>query len=218
MMKMKSDSKNFRKVVLTCALCGALVGGGVLAYLTATDSKINQVQLADSADFSSKIKIVESNWSEIDTNTNGVPDAVENLTPNQEFSKNPAANNKSSLPAYVMMTVSVPTADAKTGTESTASRKELFTYAKNAGWTEKGSGTYDPSSKTTKHVYIYDTSLAAGTTSSTLFDTVKVIDLQNGQIASGDLQKTITVKLDAIQTTGFVNADAAYNVLKNLNS
>lgn len=199
-------------VSLTCA--AVLAMGGVMAYLTSTDTATNKFELADSAAYTDAVVIEEPNWDTTDNNTDGIPDAAQGFLPNQSIAKDPQVHNTSSIDSYVMVTVSVPTENVVVG-GAEAALTELFTYTVNTGWTEQGSGVYDAATGMTVHTYLYDSMLAAGATTPTVFDTVTLVDLDNGQVTSDNLIKDIVVNSTAIQAEGFDSATAAYTAMQN---
>ena len=56
-------------------------------------------------------KIIETEWDKLadtDQNQDGIPDQADNMSPNHEFTKDPAIQNLSNYPAYVFVKVEVP--------------------------------------------------------------------------------------------------------------
>lgn len=203
------------KAAMAAGIASCLAMGGVMAYLTATDTAVNKFELADGSAYATSITVEEPSWDTTDENANGIPDAAEGFLPGQEIAKDPQVKNGSAIDSYVMVTVEVPTESVQvTGAES-ATLSELFTYEVNEGWTEQGSGTYSAEAGTTTHTYLYSSKLLAGATTPSVFDTVELIDLASGQIGAGELAKDITVTSHAIQALGFDDADAAYAALSN---
>lgn len=220
-----------RRLPKACAaLCCAslLAAGGVMAYLTATDTATNRFELADGADYQDKVKVVEPSWDLTDENGNGIPDAAENFAPGQEIAKDPQVENGSTIDSYVVLTVSVPTEDVVVGDATAPAQTELFTYTVNNGWVEQGSSSYDAASKATSHTYLFKGSIdgaAAGlvkasATTPALFNSVTMVN-HNGIAKAGDtddLSREITVTAHAIQALGFDGADAAYAAIVSSNA
>lgn len=202
------ESINVKKAAVAGVCACALALGGVMSYLTATDTATNKFELADSTAYASAFTVEEPGWDTTDNNSNGIPDAAEGFLPTQTITKDPQVKNDSNVSSYIMVTLKVPTATVQCEGESSATQQELFTYSINSGWTEKGTGTY--ADGFTTHVYMYDTALAGGGTTSKLFNSVTLKNIVNGQIESGSLAKDIVVTANAIQAQGFSSADEAY--------
>lgn len=207
----QTDNKHaFKKAAVALSMAAVLAMGGVMAYLTATDTATNKFELADGTAYAEQVTVEEPNWDLTDENGNGIPDKAEGFLPNQTIAKDPQVKNASAIDSYVAVKVVVPTENVKVGDATTAAQTELFSYTVKDGWTEQGTGTYDADSKTTTHVYLYDSVLKAGATTPTLFDNVTLVDLQGDQIATANLAKDLVVTSSAIQALGFDTAADAF--------
>jgi len=180
------------------------VVGGAVAYFTDTDSETNTFTIGNV-----DIDLVEANWDTTDQDSNGIPDAAQDLMPGQTVAKDPVIKNLStSNPAYVFAKVEVPCT-----AESTP--RELFTYTVNTGWTELSSAAVACTNGTATHVYYYGsndtlTALAKAADSSTptptstaVFDNVTLLSSLTGASAEGLTgNKNIVVTGYGIQTQG----------------
>lgn len=200
-----------KKAAVALCVAAVLAMGGVMSYLTATDTAVNKFEASNAAaDFATKISVEEPNWDLTDDNGNGIPDAAEGFLPNQSIAKDPQVKNASDIDCYAVIKVAVPTENVKVGDAATAAQTELFKYTVNSGWVEQGTGVYDADAKTTTHTYLYNAKVAAGATTPTLFDTVSLVDLAAGQLAADNLAKDLVVTADAIQALGFASAAEAF--------
>lgn len=97
-----------KKVLAATALLGALAVGasGTLAYLTDNESHTNTFTVGDV-----KVNLLERNWNQTDEDKDGVPDAAEDLVPNQEVAKDPSVKNEGINDAVVFVRVTVPVKD-----------------------------------------------------------------------------------------------------------
>ena len=194
------------------------VVGGAVAYFTDTDTKTNTFTIGNV-----DIDILEANWSTTDSNSNGVPDAAENLMPGQSVTKDPVIRNLStSNPAYVFAKVEVPCT-----TETTP--RELFTYTVNNGWAELSSAQVAcTSGGNATHVYYYGsgsslTPLAKAVDSSTptptstaVFSSVTLLSsLTGNEGLTGE--KNVVVTGYGIQTEGLASTTPA-NVWSNFSN
>lgn len=196
----------------TGAAC-ALALGGVMAYLTATDTETDRFELADSAAYAAGIAVSSDSWDATDSDGDGVPDAAEGFLPTQTISLDPRVVNASSIDSYAVAVVSVPTERVQLHGSSAPALTELFSYKVNAGWAEQGSGSYDAATGTTAHTYLCSSKLAAGASSAPVFSSVTLANLAPGQVAAGELAKDIVVTGHTIQALGFSSADEAYAAL-----
>ena len=92
-------------IAVAVVLLLILLIGGMLAYFTDTDTKDNVFTLGKDID----ITLTESNWLTADTDTDGVPDAAEDIHPGTTLAKNPVVvNSDTASQAYVFAEVIVP--------------------------------------------------------------------------------------------------------------
>ena len=115
--------------------------GGAIAFFTDTKSKTNTFTIGNV-----EITLTEPNWSETDSNSNGVPDAAENLMPGDSVAKDPTITNVGSNDAYVFAKVVMPCT-----TDTTP--EEIFTYTTNSGWYLMNNVTCSSGSATKFYAY-----------------------------------------------------------------
>lgn len=201
----KTRIGNRAKALIIGGCTAALVAGGSLAYFTDFDIVQNDFQVADSLD----IKVVEPSWD---------PDNAKGLVPLATVAKDPAIQNVSGVPAWIVAQVEVPVADVTVvgengGTEEVMNA-ELFTYALNTdAWTESGS----PKIQTgyAVHTYLAKASVPVGEKTPNLFDQVQLINLVEGQLTGDDLNQQINVIGYGVQKEGFSNAADAWEAYRN---
>jgi len=181
-------------------LCVFLVGGAI-AYFTDIKSATNTFTIGNVA-----ITLTEPNWSTTDTTpANGVPDAAENIVPNQNITKDPTINNVSTTnPAFVFAKVVIPCT-----TDTTPA--EAFTLTTiGSGWNLMTDGACTLNSTTNKYeatkVYNYGTAsamseLAAGASTAPVFSSVTVGSSLTGLTGNVD----VVVTGYAIQTKGLTS-------------
>ena len=174
----KNNRKKTKKIVsVIIAALAIIITGGVIAYLTDTDTATNTFTVG-----SVSIELQEANWN----STN-----AQNVTPGQVINKDPAIENTGNNSAYVYLKVEEPiVALATTGTAS------LISYTKNSGWTQLSTNT-SGGVKTT--VFYYNNPLAAGATTSKLFNSVTIADFDQATVTGS---KNVVVTAYAIQSTG----------------
>ena len=208
-MKQEKNTKKIIGKVAVFAIVIVLVVGGIMAYLTDTDSKTNNFTIGNV-----DIVLHEDGWDALadgdgtvgtpDTTnspstSNGIPDVAENVVANQVITKDPTIENVGNNPAFVYLKVTVPTATVNEANDTTTTNKQLFTYTTNAGWTEL-TAARSHSGTNNIYYYYYNTALAAGaTTTNALFDSVIVTDMKN--TTGITTSQTITVDAYAIQST-----------------
>lgn len=207
---MQKPLKSNKVKALALGGCAAMIAvGGTLAYLTATDSKVNEFKVADT--LQEKIVLEEPNWN---------AENAQNMVPTQTVAKDPKLVNSSSVDVYAVMQVAVPyksvSIASADGTVQPATEMDLFTYAVDSAWSEVGSGTLSEDGSKMIHTYLYNTPLAAGAETATIFDEVTLVNVIDGQIDGADL--TIDVDGFAIQTEGFSNAGDAWAAYQKQNS
>ena len=139
--------KKKKTILAALVLLLVVAVGGAIAYFTDTDEKTNTFTIGNV-----DISLTEPNWDTTDSDSDGVPDASQDLMPGQSVVKDPTINNLSTKnSAYVFAKVVVPCT-----TETTP--QEIFTYTVNTGWTELTSAAVAcTSGGTATHVYYYGT-------------------------------------------------------------
>lgn len=184
------DKKNVGKAVFAAVLVVCLCIAGVFAYLTATDTKVNHLSIANELD----IEVVEPNWN---------PDAAKNLEPRNTVTKDPAIHNLTDIPAYVFAEVEVPRY-----TDNDGAKHDLFTYrlSNPSDWTYMGK---IDNGETVTYRYEYFGVLSGDETTSSIFDEVTVADFRNLEVSVPE--QLIIVTGHAIQAEGFENVHGAWD-------
>ena len=186
--------KQKKNLIISIAMVAVLAIAAISAYFTATDNATNTFTMGKV-----DIEQLEPNWD---------PDP-EDVTPNEEFEKDPQVKNKGESGTFIFEVVRVPhktikTANATTGAPATtAAKTQLFQLNKTknsaAANTWTGTDTYhdeawtlvatDPTgSDTTNYVtYVFAygsstamTELAAGATTTPLFESVTFCNALSG--------------------------------------
>ena len=197
MAKRAKQNKKLITILAIISVIFVVAIGGILAFLTDTDSKTNTFTIG-----SIDIDLVESAWDNAaDTNNNGVPDFAEGIVPGQTINKDPKIQNIGANDAYVYAKVYVPlvTVPAKyiDGTHTAGTEYEnveLFSYTVNPGWTQTHVGHTDDG-KYNIYIYKYDTVLgttAGSNETATLFDTVTVANMDADTETINSIINTIT--------------------------
>ena len=197
-------NKKLAKATAVCALAGVMLIGGAMAYFTDTDTATNEFTVGKVS-----IDLTEPGWT-----------PPENITPNQEITKDPKITNDGKNSAFVFLQVKVPTKSVITASEDgtkipadPARPNELFTYQVKPGWTEINTAADETiGSQTYKvHTYVWGTAEACTaldkgvTTSSSLFDSIKFINVIEGE-GLEETQLDVIVDAYGIQTTD-INGD-----------
>ena len=188
-----------KKLILTAVILTLiLIIGGILAYFTDVDTKVNKFTMGNVS-----ILVEEPSWE-------GGDEGVEDIVPNQEVPKDPQITNTGSTDVYAFIKVVVPYANVVVGDATVAADTELFTYELNEGWVEVGTSTKDEQAKTVTHVYAYvDSSnelkdLASTEKTTAVFDSVTLVDIKetgsdNSTVQNSQLE--VVVSGYGIQTT-----------------
>ncbi len=159
---------------------------GISAYFTDTDASTNTFTVGKVT-----IEHHEDEWDDLP------PEEKEDVTPNKEIPKDPSIVNTGNNGAFVFQTVEVPCADVITanpdGTKNPKRLTDLFSYTVKSGWTLINTEDVKAGAAVTAHKYTYVygtaekcTELVAGAETPTLFDSVTVANLVEGQ----DLEET----------------------------
>lgn len=209
-------------MLISCGLISALAVGGTMAYLTDNESHTNTFTVGNV-----KINLEEPSWDIKDVNKNGVPDAAENVVPNQQLAKDPQVENEGNNDAVVFLRVTVPVKDvtkvANDGTVSAHKPQELFYFKDggvdenysqdnvwNANWVELGDQEANAGETQTvgqrTYVFGYKKRLAKGATTAKLFQAVQVKNIIENEVASDQLQN-VKIEAFAIQADDIVKDD-----------
>ena len=191
--------------------------GGAIAYFTDTETKTNTFTVGDV-----DISLSETLWNATDGDSDGVPDAAENMMPGDSVAKNPVITNDSDEnAAYVFAKVEIPCASETDNSTNpaTTTYEEIFTLGTiGSGWNLMTDGSCTLNTTTNKYVatkvYNYGdsssmTSLAASASTPALFTAVTL----NTNISGNETGLTgaldVVVTGYGIQTKGLTTATPA---------
>lgn len=178
--------KNTVKIMtLAGILCLASVGG-VSAYLTDYEKVSNEFTVGKV-----DIELKEPEWK---------PEENKKIEPSKVIHKDPQITNTGTNDAFVYMEVSIPMANveaaAENGERLGKKVQELFYFEAKDNWMQLS--VQNTESRRT-YTYAYKKILKPQETSETLFDTVKFLNLIEGQLDGQTLE--IPVRAYAIQTS-----------------
>ena len=178
--------KNTVKIMtLAGILCLASVGG-VSAYLTDYEKVSNEFTVGKV-----DIELKEPEWK---------PEENKKIEPSKVIHKDPQITNTGTNDAFVYMEVSIPMANveaaAENGERLGKKVQELFSFEAKDSWMQLS--VQNAESRRT-YTYAYNKILKPQETSETLFDTVKFLNLIEGQLDGQTLE--IPVRAYAIQTS-----------------
>lgn len=187
----KAKHSTLKIVMLTGALCLASVGG-VSAYLTDFEKVTNQFTVGKV-----DIEVSEENWKPEDNKT---------IEPGKVINKDPKITNTGINDAFVYMEVSIPMADvtaaAENGSRLEKRMQELFSFESKKSWTKLDSKKIGDNQV---YVFTYNKILKPNETTETLFDTVKFLNIIEGQLDGQQLE--IPIRTYAIQAS-YTGGDA----------
>lgn len=187
----KVNKKTIKVWMIAGALCLASVGG-VSAYLTDYEKVSNQFTVGKV-----DIDVTEDNWK---------PDENKKIEPGKVINKDPKIKNTGVNDAFVYLEVSIPMADviaaADNGNRLEQRTQELFSFESKQSWTRLNSKTIGNNQV---YVFAYNKILKPEETTETLFDTVKFLNIIEGQLDGQQLE--IPVRAYAIQTS-YTGGDA----------
>ena len=178
--------KNTVKIMtLAGILCLASVGG-VSAYLTDYEKVSNEFTVGKV-----DIELKEPEWK---------PEENKKIEPSKVIHKDPQITNTGTNDAFVYMEVSIPMANveaaAENGERLGKKVQELFYFEAKDSWMQLS--VQNTESRRT-YTYAYTKILKPQETSEALFDTVKFLNLIEGQLDGQTLE--IPVRAYAIQTS-----------------
>ena len=178
--------KNTVKIMtLAGILCLASVGG-VSAYLTDYEKVSNEFTVGKV-----DIELKEPEWK---------PEENKKIEPSKVIHKDPQITNTGTNDAFVYMEVSIPMANveaaAENGERLGKKVQELFSFEAKDSWMQLS--VQNAESRRT-YTYAYKKILKPQETSETLFDTVKFLNLIEGQLDGQTFE--IPVRAYAIQTS-----------------
>lgn len=217
-------NKKLKSTIVAAALAGCLAIGGISAYFTDADTATNTFTVGKV-----EIDLQEPAW-----------EPPMDITPEEEFAKDPQVKNTGVNDAYVFVEVVVPYAAVmaanEDGTKNETADTELFGYDVKDGWVEVGTPKKDEEAKTVTHLYAYGAAdammaVAAGVTTESVFDYIKFANIVEDEGLEG-VSLDVVVNAYAIQTAnindgkdaldgdnadGKITPDAVWSVLKNQN-
>ena len=178
--------KNTVKIMtLAGILCLASVGG-VSAYLTDYEKVSNEFTVGKV-----DIELKEPEWK---------PEENKKIEPSKVIHKDPQITNTGTNDAFVYMEVSIPMANveaaAENGERLGKKVQELFSFEAKDNWMQMS--VQNTESRRT-YTYAYTKILKPQETSEALFDTVKFLNLIEGQLDGQTFE--IPVRAYAIQTS-----------------
>ena len=178
--------KNTVKIMtLAGILCLASVGG-VSAYLTDYEKVSNEFTVGKV-----DIELKEPEWK---------PEENRIIEPSKVIHKDPQITNTGTNDAFVYMEVSIPMANVEAAAESGdrlgKKVQELFSFEAKASWMQLNAQNIE---NRRVYTYAYKKILKPQETSEALFDTVKFLNLIEGQLDGQTLE--IPVRAYAIQTS-----------------
>lgn len=155
-----------------------------------------------------QIELIEDEWNKQNTEDRTV-------YPEREINKDPLVRNVGTTPLYVYIEVQIPRKNVRTidnnGDMQSSKEQDLFSYdIKTSDWVEISSQTTDD--YTTK-VYGYTKILQPAEETSTLFDSVKYINIVEGELEMGT-ELNMPVRAYGIQTDYLEDGDSIEEKLK----
>ncbi|NCB91332.1 MAG: hypothetical protein EOM40_01980 [Clostridia bacterium] len=220
-------SNRWKIYTITAMLIALSAIGGVMAYFTDSDEKINEFVVGKI-----DIDLQEPEWDKkTDTDEDGVPDEAEHLRPAQTVTKDPQVQNIGINDAFMFLTVEVPCRDLITvqpnGMKNPKSITQLYTYDVDPAW--KGIGSCilrDEAGKQNgiKYLYAYAgadnscTVVAPKAKTSPLFKNIVFANVLEGQgLEEGAFD--IEIHAYGIQTTdlngGTTDAKNVWQIITN---
>lgn len=202
-------NNRWKSAVIIGTMAVLAVSGGILAYFTDTEEKVNNFTVG-----SIEIELQEPAWeSKPDADSDGVPDEAENILPLQTITKDPRVKNTGNNDAYMFLTVEIPCRNVITvnddGTKNAQAMTELYQFTADTSWYYLGKcpvNDGEGNQVAVKHLYAYANDRRACTTVSPeasttpLFQSVTFVNLMEGQGLDGQPLE-IDINAYAIQTS-----------------
>lgn len=202
------NTKKIKRTITVGALSCCLMVGAISAYFTDGDTATNTFTVGKV-----EIDLQEPNWD---------PEDVTQITPEEEFAKDPQVKNIGVNDAYVFVEVQIPCANVKTADETgavnEAAKTQLFTYDVNPGWVKVDAGTVETGTLNT-YVYAYVgtndegannavmKAVAKDATTDALFSYVRFANVVEDEGLEGE-ELDMVVNAYAIQTDNINDNDA----------
>lgn len=182
---MKKIKKNTARAILLAGALGLAAAGSASAYLTDFDKAENPFTVGQV-----KIQLQEPGWN---------PDDHKTMEPGKEIRKDPQIKNTGTNDAFVYLEVSIPMKDVTAadyeGRRMEQKLQELFTFQAGEKWFRLDARQKDSSMV---YVYAYNQVLKPEQTTEKLFDSVRFLNVIEGQLDGQQLN--IPVRAYAIQT------------------
>lgn len=203
------------------------VSGGILAYFTDTEEKVNNFTVG-----SVEIELQEPVWdSKPDANGNKMPDEAENILPLQTIAKDPRVKNTGNNDAYMFLTVEVPCRNVITvnadGTKNAQAMTELYQFTADTSWYYMGKcpvNDGEGNQEAVKYLYSYAderkscVAVLPGESTTPLFQNVTFVNLMEGQ-GLDNQPLEIDINAYAIQTSnldgGTTDASNIWKIITN---
>lgn len=220
-------NNRWKSAVIIGTMAVLAVSGGILAYFTDTEEKVNNFTVG-----SVKIELQEPAWeSKPDADDNGVPDEAENILPLQTITKDPRVKNTGNNDAYMFLTVEIPCRNVITvnddGTKNAQAMTELYQFTADTSWYYLGKcpvNDGEGNQVAVKHLYAYAddkklcTPVTSGASTKPLFQNVTFVNLMEGQGVDNQPME-IDINAYAIQTSnldgGTSDASNIWKIITN---
>ena len=220
-------NNRWKSAVIMGVMAVLAVSGGILAYFTDTEEKVNNFTVG-----SVEIELQEPVWdSKPDANGNKMPDEAENILPLQTITKDPRVKNTGNNDAYMFLTVEVPCKNVITvnadGTKNAQAMTELYQFTADTSWYYLGKcPVYEGEGNqvAVKHLYAYANDrrlcveVAPGASTTPLFQSVTFVNLMEGQGVDNQPLE-IDINAYAIQTSnlneGTADASNIWKIITN---
>ena len=177
---------NIKKVLVVAGILGLASVGSVSAYLTDFDKVSNQFTVGKV-----DVELKEENWN---------PEDQKKIEPGKLIHKDPKISNTGMNDAFVYMEVSIPIAEVTAATDNgnrlEKKEQELFLFETQNNWTKLSSQRVENAQV---YVYVYDKVLKPQETTEPLFESIKFLNVIEGQLDGQQLE--VPVRAYAIQTS-----------------
>lgn len=204
-MKLKKNMA----VLGVCACLGIGGFGAYALYIAQVQAVQNRITIVAGGGDSPAGQIVEENWN---------PSNATDLYPNSEVPKDPKFVSAAQYDGWVIMKVVIPTMMADDdGDDATPNVEMDCVVPQNidtTNWTllESYVNTTDTDSITySEYYYGYNTIVAAGGETTSLFTSIKVPDIYG---LDADITDSIDVSATLVQSEGYDTIQAAFDVLE----
>lgn len=210
-------SKKMKGVLLTGAVCATAITGAFAYFSGTAQTKENVFTIvAGEKGNNTAGTIEEPNWPKEDTDTDGIPDAAEDLVPGSEVKKDPQLKSNVEYESWAFLKVEVPTINAQMKADSGVDKVyDSVTYQINSSdWVDvtasvDGAGKSDTAGENSVYVYAYNKKLSAGGKTGALFDKITVPDFTK----TTAVRDSVDVSGALIQTQGYASYNDALTAL-----